>query len=112
DMALDNFVEMMSRVADPRFLVRKAVESAIMRELPQKYRSRYTLVMYSHNPYSKCLKAGQYAADLLEDIVTHCKISSAENINSELDLKFVTELLEKRYLPFLNDLGVSLTFTA
>ncbi|KAF4689773.1 hypothetical protein FOZ62_000262 [Perkinsus olseni] len=112
DMALDNFVEMMSRVADPKFLVRKAVETAIMRELPQKYRSRYTLVMYSYNPYSKCLKAGQYAACLLEDLVAHCGISSVDEVDTKLDFKFVTDLLERKYLPLLNKLGVSLTFAA
>ncbi|EER05492.1 Kynurenine 3-monooxygenase, putative, partial [Perkinsus marinus ATCC 50983] len=112
DMALDNFIEMMSRVADAKFLVRKKVETAIMGKLPQKYRSRYTLVMYSYNSYSKCLKVGQVAAGILEEIIAQCKISSVDEVDSKLDFEFITDLLERKYLPFLNELGVSLTFAA
>ncbi|KAF4656418.1 hypothetical protein FOL47_008918 [Perkinsus chesapeaki] len=112
DMALDNFIEMMSRVADPKFLLHKAVEMAIMREVPQKYRSRYTLVMYSYIPYSKCMKVGERATALLEEIITHCKITSTAEVESKLDMEFVTDLLAREYLPYVHELGVSLVFAA
>lgn len=68
--------------------------------------------MYSYNSYSKCLEVGQVAAGILEEIIAQCKISSVDEVDSKLDFEFITDLLERKYLPFLNELGVSLTFAA
>src|SRR5262249_43753316 len=46
DMALENFVEMRDRVADPRFLFRKKVELALEAKYPQLFVPKYAMVTF------------------------------------------------------------------
>jgi len=66
DMALDNFVEMRDRVADAGFLLRKAVEHRLEQEMPDRYRSRYALVMYTHVPFRVAQEAGEIQRGILD----------------------------------------------
>ncbi len=51
DLAMYNFLEMRSRVADPGFVERKQLESALMELFPETYRDLYGLVTFSTVPY-------------------------------------------------------------
>ena len=51
DMAVENFVEMRDKTADPRFLLEKAVEKELLKAFPGEFLSRYTLVSFSLVPY-------------------------------------------------------------
>lgn len=59
EMALDNYLEMRDRVADPRFLALKALEARIERAHPTRYRSRYRQVSFDRRPYAQAYVAGQ-----------------------------------------------------
>ena len=58
DMAVENFIEMRDKVANPRFLLEKAVEKILQKEFPHHYVSRYSLVSFSNVPYKVALAAG------------------------------------------------------
>jgi kynurenine 3-monooxygenase len=58
DLALENFVEMRDRVADPRFLFRKKVELALEEKYPQRFVPKYAMVTFHRIPYSVAMKRG------------------------------------------------------
>jgi kynurenine 3-monooxygenase len=51
DLALENFIEMRDKVADPQFLLWKKVEKFLQDRYPDRYRSVYSMVSFSHVPY-------------------------------------------------------------
>src|SRR6202021_880686 len=58
DMAVENFVEMRDRVADPRFLFRKKVELALEAKYPELFVPKYAMVTFHRVPYSIALARG------------------------------------------------------
>ena len=104
DMALDNFVEMRDRVADREFLLRKQVEHRLEQEIPAEYRSRYSMVMYSHIPYRTCMEAGEIQQQLLDEF--------CDGLNSanELDMVWARERIAERLTPFLRERGIRLDY--
>jgi len=95
DMAVENFTEMRDKVADPIFLLHKAVETELSRRLPGKYLSRYQLVTFSRVPYAIALQAGIIQAELLQTV---CRNATAL---ADVDLAEAQQLVETRLLPFL-----------
>jgi kynurenine 3-monooxygenase len=59
DLAVENFVEMRDRVADPRFLLRKKVELALEAKYPQLFVPKYAMVTFHRVPYATALRRGQ-----------------------------------------------------
>lgn len=102
EMALENFVEMRDRVADPAFLLRKRVEARLEREMPESYRSRYALVMYTHLPMHLAREAGRIQDELLDEL---CRgLDGAER----LDMERARALVGERFVPFLAEHGIRL----
>jgi kynurenine 3-monooxygenase len=58
DLAVENFVEMRDRVADPRFLFRKKVELALEAKYPQRFVPKYAMVTFHRIPYSVAMRRG------------------------------------------------------
>lgn len=58
DLAVENFVEMRDRVADPRFLFRKKVELALEAKYPRLFVPKYAMVTFHRIPYSVAMKRG------------------------------------------------------
>jgi kynurenine 3-monooxygenase len=58
DMAIENFVEMRDRVADPRFLFCKKIELALAAKYPQLFVPKYAMVTFHRIPYSIALARG------------------------------------------------------
>ena len=57
DLALNNFVEMRDKVADPKFLLQKKIEAAFSKKYPDKWTPAYAQVTFSpHIRYSDALK--------------------------------------------------------
>lgn len=104
DMALENFVEMRDRVADARFLARKAIEHRIEQAMPEIYRSRYATVMYSHNDYRAAREAGLIQQEILEELV------DAAPSSDELDLDRARRLIERKLVPYYEQNQVDLGF--
>jgi len=95
DMAIDNFVEMRDKVADPRFLLEKEVEKRLMLEFPGEYVSRYGLVTFSDTPYQTARVAGLIQAEILREI---CRdVTRAD----EVDLRLAGALIRQKLTPFL-----------
>ncbi|MEK7256751.1 MAG: kynurenine 3-monooxygenase, partial [Bacteroidota bacterium] len=55
DLALMNFVEMRDKVGDPDFLLWKKIEAHLHERFPQEFQSVYSMVSFSHVPYSQAL---------------------------------------------------------
>jgi kynurenine 3-monooxygenase len=68
DMALENFVEMRDRVADPRFLFRKKAELALEAKYPRHFVPKYAMVTFHRVPYSVALSRGKIQDRLLEEL--------------------------------------------
>jgi kynurenine 3-monooxygenase len=58
DLAIENFVEMRDRVADPRFLLRKKIELALAAKYPRLFVPKYGMVTFHRIPYSLALARG------------------------------------------------------
>jgi kynurenine 3-monooxygenase len=102
DMAIENWREMSERVADPQFLLRKKVESVLEKNYPQLFKSRYGMVTYTLIPYSLVKKAGEVQETLFKEICAPLK--SIDDLN----LEEAHRLLQKIYVPFLKEQGLSL----
>jgi len=68
DMAVENFVEMRDRVADPRFLLRKKVELALEAKYPGVFVPKYAMVTFHRVPYATALRRGQLQERMLEKL--------------------------------------------
>jgi kynurenine 3-monooxygenase len=64
DLALNNFIEMRDKVADPVFLERKKVEKELGRRYAGRFNSVYEMVSFSHTPYAYALHCTK-AQDIL-----------------------------------------------
>lgn len=90
DLAVENFVEMRAKVADPRFLLEKQVERVLQREFPEHYVSRYSMVTFSRIPYRRARELGEIQSGILSEL---CRgIGSVD----ELDLGRAGELVRSR----------------
>ncbi len=104
DMALENFVEMRDRVGDAAFLLRKQVEHRLEQEMPETYRSRYSMVMYSHIPFRIAYEAGRIQDRILREL---CEGLDALG---GLDVDRARRLIDERLTPFLRQNEVSLDY--
>jgi kynurenine 3-monooxygenase len=68
DLAVENFVEMRDRVADPRFLLRKKVELAIEARYPRVFVPKYSMVTFHRVPYSVALRRGLLQDRMLTEL--------------------------------------------
>jgi kynurenine 3-monooxygenase len=67
EMALDNYLEMRERVADPKFQLQLALE--LERRFPQRFIPRYSMVMFHHEiPYRTALERGTVQTQLLAEL--------------------------------------------
>jgi len=68
DLAVENFVEMRDRVADPRFLLRKKVELALENKYPQRFVPKYAMVTFHRVPYATALQRGKVQDGILSQL--------------------------------------------
>lgn len=69
-LALNNFIEMRDKVADPSFLERKKIEKELGRLYPEQFVSVYEMVSFSHTPYDTALRCIQAQDGLLHTIMS------------------------------------------
>jgi kynurenine 3-monooxygenase len=67
-LAVENFVEMRDRVADPRFLFRKKVELALQTKYPRLFVPKYAMVTFHRTPYATALQRGQVQDRMLTEL--------------------------------------------
>jgi kynurenine 3-monooxygenase len=71
-MALENYLEMRERVADPRFRLQQALALELERRHPLRFIPRYSMVMFHHEiPYRVALDRGRLQERLLAVLTAH-----------------------------------------
>jgi kynurenine 3-monooxygenase len=68
DLAVENFVEMRDRVADPLFLFRKKVELALQAKYPRLFVPKYSMVTFHRIPYATARRRGQVQDLMLTEL--------------------------------------------
>jgi len=96
DLALENFVEMRDRVADPRFLFRKKVELALEAKYPGIFVPKYAMVTFHRVPYSVALARGRTQDRMLGELC-----DSIERIE-DLDWKKAEAMIHRELTPLEN----------
>ncbi|AHJ95712.1 FAD-dependent oxidoreductase [Hymenobacter swuensis] len=71
DLAVYNFEEMRDRVADPRFLLQKKIESQISAQYPHKWLPLYSQVTFSSLPYAEAWANGQAQESIMQRLMPH-----------------------------------------
>jgi kynurenine 3-monooxygenase len=71
DLAVENFVEMRDKVADPKFLLRKKVELALEARYPERFIPKYAMVTFHRVPYATALRRGQIQDAMLSELCEH-----------------------------------------
>lgn len=94
DLALQNYIEMRSHVANPVFQTKRIIEMELEKRYPD-FSSKYSLVTFNGDvPYSKAKKLGELQDEYLMKICSN--LGSVENINYEdvyNDLKKLNDLI-------------------
>ena len=89
DLALNNFVEMRDKVADPKFLLQKKIEAAFNKKYPDKWIPLYSQVTFSPQiRYSEALVNGQRQDAIMQQVMAI----------QEIEKKWQDEEIEKMIL--------------
>jgi len=93
DLALENFVEMRDKVADPRFLFRKKVELALEAKYPGHFVPKYAMVTFHRLPYAVALSRGRIQDRMLSELC-----DGIEQVE-QLDWKRADALIQRELAP-------------
>jgi kynurenine 3-monooxygenase len=96
DLALENFVEMRDRVADPKFLFRKRVELALEAKYPGVFVPKYAMVTFHRVPYSTALSRGRAQDRMLAELC-----DPIESVD-DLDWKKADAMIQRELTPLEN----------
>jgi kynurenine 3-monooxygenase len=100
-MALENFTEMMAKVADPRFLLEKKIEIQLSQRLGAAFTSRYALITHSLVPYSHCHVVGKVQQSILSDL------SEGKADEDSVDYSLAAKLVDEQLAPLMLKLGIN-----
>ncbi|MEM1264353.1 MAG: FAD-dependent monooxygenase, partial [Pseudomonadota bacterium] len=93
-MALENYEEMRETVRDPAFHVRKALAFALERELPERFVTRYAMVMFRPDiGYADAQRRGALQAQLLHEF------SAGVDSVDDIDLARAIAVVKERLAP-------------
>ncbi len=70
DLAIRNFVEMRDLVGDPKFLLRKKIAAWLHEQYPEDFLPLYSMVTFSHVPYSVAMEEGFAQDELFQEILS------------------------------------------
>ncbi len=95
DLAINNFIEMRERTADPKFLLQKKIEARLHEKYPDKWIPAYSQVTFSpHIRYSDALKRGQMQEAIMQEVMAIPGIEG--KWESEEAEKLILERVERR----------------
>ncbi len=93
DLALNNFIEMRDKVADPKFLLQKKIESAFSKKYPDKWIPLYSQVTFCPQiRYSEALVNGQKQEGIMQQVMAI----------RDIEKKWQDEEIEKMILKMLH----------
>ena len=78
-LAIENFVEMRDRVANPKFLLRKKVELELERRFPNIFIPKYSMVSFHRIPYEVALSRGRVQETILRELCS--SIESVDQVD-------------------------------
>lgn len=93
DLAIENFVEMRDRVADPRFLFKKKAELALEAKYPGHFVPRYSMVTFHRVPYAVAASRGKIQDRILAELC-----DPVERIE-DIDWQRAHELIDRELTP-------------
>jgi kynurenine 3-monooxygenase len=94
-MALENYLEMRDRVADPTFRLQQTLALELERRHPRRFIPRYSMVMFHHEiPYLTALDRGSVQAQLLAELT-----GSASTL-ADIDFERAQREIHSRLTPF------------
>ncbi len=92
DLAINNFIEMREKTADPVFLLQKKIEARLHQKYPDQWIPAYTQVTFSPQiRYSEALKRGQHQQAIMTEVMKMETIE--ERWDSEEVEKFILNKL-------------------
>lgn len=86
DLALNNYIEMRDKTADPDFLLRKKIERKFSDLYPNKWLPLYELVTFSHIPYSEAMEKGKFQKAIMDEIMQQKDIHERWNDDAIMQL--------------------------
>ena len=88
-MALENYLEMRERVADPRYQLQRSLALELERRLPQRFIPRYSMVMFHHEiPYRTALERGTVQEQILAELTADTTaLSDVELLRAEREVE-------------------------
>jgi kynurenine 3-monooxygenase len=99
EMALENYLEMRQRVADPHFQLQHSLALELERRYPRRFIPRYSMVMFHHEiPYQTAQERGRVQGQILADL------TRGTNSLADVDYARAERLLEAG-LPEFSDLS-------
>lgn len=76
DLAVNNFIEMRAKTADPKFLLQKKIEARLHEHHPDKWIPAYSQVTFSpHIRYSEALRNSQRQEAIMKDVMDDPRIA-------------------------------------
>ncbi len=70
DLAINNFIEMRDKTADPKFLLQKKIEARLHEKFPYQWIPAYSQVTFSPQiRYSEALKRGQKQEAIMQEVM-------------------------------------------
>lgn len=96
-MAIENYHEMSSHVADPKFLLKKQVEQILRVNFPADFVNRYALITYSLVPYKVALEAGIIHQEILNELCA--SIDIATDVDLELAKNLIAQKIPRHLIP-------------
>jgi kynurenine 3-monooxygenase len=93
-MALENYLEMRERVADPKFQLQHALALELERRFPNRFIPRYSMVMFHHEiSYRTAQLRGVVQAQLLADLTAGARALA------DIDYRRAEREIESRLAP-------------
>ncbi len=87
ELSYRNFVEMSSKTANPKFILRKKIENNFAVKYPEKWIPLYSRVTFSDKPYSDALAIGDEQRGIMD------RVMELENIEEKWDSTEVENLI-------------------
>jgi kynurenine 3-monooxygenase len=91
DLALENFIEMREKVADPKFLFRKKVDIELEKRFEGRYITKYGMVTFHTMPYAQAKRLGQIQDIILDELCRNAQ--TMEDIRWDLAESLIEEYL-------------------
>ncbi len=89
ELAVENYIEMRDKVADPKFLLQKKIEARFSEKYPEKWTPLYAMVTYRTDMrYSEALRRGKQQEAVMQKIMAI----------KDIDQKWDSEEVEKEIL--------------